>query len=375
MGSLDDRKTTRPKHPAIQAECTAVSDRRPAMIDLGMIHVDRLIVHEIPRHYVRSEASEGPVLSDVESHLEDDVRNFFQERLVSTLSGAYEVEFDPASGSAIPALVKGLLSRRPPDFVKASQDLANTLHASQAGVNPAGLLTLMGISLGKRSGFAIVKLEKEEGARVERAQVGGRSTFNVSHLRDLMLTRKTKVFKVGLFIPGEGKGDIEALVSDTQKGSGTAVAFFFLSEFLGCKLKEVPEVTTKRFFDVTQRIINDEVESPETKARYQIGLIAELQNSHNAIRPAAFAAAAFDVGDRGRYLEALAAEGLAAGTFAKDIGLIEPILRRIQWNFENGISVLAAPDLVGESLRIAAMADGRTKMEIIDRLKEFKGHR
>jgi hypothetical protein len=345
------------------------------MIDLGMIHVDRLIVHEIPRRYVRSAPSDGPVLSDVESPLEDDVRNFFQERLVSTLSNAYEVEFDPASGSAIPALVKNLVSRQPPDFVKASHDLANTLHASQAGVNPAGLLTLMGISLGKRSGIAIVKLEKEEGARVERSEVGGLATFNVSHLRDLMLTRKTKVFKVGLFIPGDGAGDIESLVSDTQKGAGTAVAFFFLSEFLGCKLKEVPEVTTKRFFEVTQRIINDEVESPETKARYEIGLIAELQNSHGSVRPAAFAASTFDVDDRGRYLEALTAEGLAAGTFAKDIRLIEPTLRRIQWKFENGISVLAAPDLVGESLRIESLADGRTKMEITDHLKDFKGHR
>ena len=170
------------------------------MFDLGLIHINRLIVHEVPRRFLRAESTgNGPVLSDVVSPLQNDVRNFFQERLVSTLSAAYDVEFDPSAQSTVPQVVEGLLREPPIEFVAASRDLANLLHASQGGVNPAGLLTLMDLTIGERAGLAIVKLEKEEGARVQHSRAGGHSTFNVSHLRDLMLTKKTKVFKVGLF--------------------------------------------------------------------------------------------------------------------------------------------------------------------------------
>ena len=38
------------------------------MFDLGLIHITRLIVHEIPRRYLRAEgAGNGPVLSELES--------------------------------------------------------------------------------------------------------------------------------------------------------------------------------------------------------------------------------------------------------------------------------------------------------------------
>ena len=123
------------------------------MFDLGLIHINRLIVHEVPRRFLRAESQgSGPLLSDVVSPLEDDVRNFFQERLVSTLSAAYDVEFDPTAQSTVPQVVRGLLAKRPMEFVAASQDLARLLHASQGGVNPAGLLTLMDLTIGGRPG-------------------------------------------------------------------------------------------------------------------------------------------------------------------------------------------------------------------------------
>ncbi len=346
------------------------------MFDLGLIHINRLIVHEIPRHFMRADSpGSEPVLSEVESPLQDDVRNFFQERLVSTLSGAYDVEFDAASQSPVPRVVEGLLAQEPIEFVAASHDLARLLHASQGGVNPAGLLTLMDLTIGARPGLAIVKLEKEEGARIQRARVDGRTTFNVSHLRDLMLTKKTKVFKVGLFAPRPDRVGIEGLVSDTQKGAGTAVAFFFLSQFLGCRLKEVPEVTTKRFFDATERFINDDVEDPQEKALYQVALVAEIQNARPSISPEGFANSNIATDYRPRFLERVEEQGITARSFVKDPALVEPILRKIQWTFAGGISVMAPPDQIGEQLQVEARSDGRTRMEIVDQLRDVKGHR
>lgn len=346
------------------------------MIDLGLIHIDRLIVHEIPRRYVRAESSNYDlILSEVESPLEDNVRNFFQERLVSTLSGAYDVEFDPSAFSPVPPIVERLLGPQPIDFVEASRDLAVHLHQSQGGVNPGGLLTLMDVTIGDRRGLAIVKLEKEEGARLERSSVHGQSTFNVSHLRDLMLTKKTKVFKVGIFASLPNQAGTEGLVSDTQKGAGTAVAFFFLSQFLGCKLKEVPEVTTRRFFEATQEFIRNDVIDPQEKVRYQIALVAELQNTNSSISPEGFANSYIETGERSVFLDRIQEGGITAHSFPKDLKLIEQMLHKIQWTFEGGISVIAPPDQVGDRLRIDGEADGRTKMEIVDHLRGMKGHR
>jgi len=48
-------------------------------------------------------------------------------------------------------------------------------------------------------------------------------------------------------------------------------------------------VTTKRFFDATERFINDDVEDPQEKARYQVALVAEIQNARPSISPEGFA--------------------------------------------------------------------------------------
>ena len=43
------------------------------MFDLGLIHINRLIVHEIPRHFMRADSpGSEPVLSEVESRLSGD---------------------------------------------------------------------------------------------------------------------------------------------------------------------------------------------------------------------------------------------------------------------------------------------------------------
>jgi hypothetical protein len=197
------------------------------MIDLGTIHVDGLIVHEVPRHFVHSETSQGPTLSEVESILDPTVGLFFRERISKTLaSTAFEVELDPDAGSPVPTLIAALLADQPDDFVDTSQKMAGHLHESQDGVSPAGLLTVIRCTLGDRRAIGIMKLEKEEGTRVRRTTQDGHKTFSVSHIADLMLTGKTRVFKVGLFTRVDGESVIEGLVCDKQKRLNTTVAYF-----------------------------------------------------------------------------------------------------------------------------------------------------
>lgn len=273
------------------------------VFDLGQVRVEKLIVHEIPRHFVHAVTTTAPQLSDVESPLDQTVKNFFKEKMAGSLGTAsYEVELDPTTTSPLPGWISALLSRRPPDFVAASRDMATHLHQSQTGINPEGLLTVIQVRIGTRRGIAILKLEKEEGTRIRRQNVTGGRTLSVDHVRDLMLTGKTRVFKVGLFARvGGASGPVGGLVCDKQNGYGATVAYFFLERFLGCSLKELPELTTKRFFEATEHFINEDVVDPETKARYQVALAAELGGTRTTVSRQAFANTNLDSGDRTAY--------------------------------------------------------------------------
>jgi hypothetical protein len=218
--------------------------------DLGRLQVKRVIVHEVPYHLAAG-ASAEPVLSEVESPIDQEVRNFFRERIADNLgSSAYDVEFDASSTSPMPRLVLDGLSTTTTTFVEMSQEMARHLCLCQKGNSPEGLLTVCEVAVASHRGIAVLKLEREQGARVELAATPGGRTFSVQHLRDLMLTERTKVFKVGLFVQtGEDLASIDGAVCDTQRSYDGTVAHFFLEQFLGCRLREKPELTTKRFFE------------------------------------------------------------------------------------------------------------------------------
>lgn len=166
-----------------------------------------------------------------------------------------------------------------------SQEMARHLYLCQKGNSPEGLLTVCEVDVAGHRGLAVLKLEREQGARVELANTSGGRTFSVQHLRDLMLTERTKVFKVGLFVQtGADLASIDGAVCDTQKSYDGTVAHFFLEQFLGCRLREKPELTTKRFFEATERFINEQVTEPEKKAQYQVALLAELNGTRDKCR-------------------------------------------------------------------------------------------
>jgi hypothetical protein len=138
--------------------------------------------------------------------------------------------------------------------------MARHLYLCQKGNSPEGLLTVCEVTIADRNGVAILKLEREEGARVELAGTDGKRTFSVQHLHNLMLTGRTKVYKVGLFVQaGDDLSSIEGSVCDTQRSHDSTVAHFFLEQFLGCRLREQSEITTQQFFEATENFINEKI--------------------------------------------------------------------------------------------------------------------
>jgi len=345
--------------------------------DFGTLHIERLIVHDIP---VRSSVNASePILSETDSVLTTELRNYFREKITKSMAAAAcEVIFDAEVASPISSIVSSYLVTAEMDFIEASWEVARHLHQSQTGINPAGLLIVVEATIDDRSALAVLKLEREDGVRVQQQEIDGKKTFNVEHIRDLMFTGKTKVFKAALFVQdGDSFASVGISVSDKQNGAkrGSEIADFFLKRFLGCKLREAPDVVTQRYFEAAQGFINEKVSDPENRAKYQIALMATLNNQQDTVHPWHFAEENLAVQDRDEFIHALNEHEVPTQQFAKDTAGLQPTLKKLQMSFQSGIILVASPQAYEEHIKSSELENGNSLVEITDKLKDVRSRR
>lgn len=345
-------------------------------MDLGTFFIDVVIVHDVPRRPA-SGGGQQVVLSEVASNLDADLLNFLKEKITTSLGrNAFEVEHDAAESSPVPDLVVKVIADEL-QLVASSQAIANHLHSSQTGVNPAGLVIVCRGTVDARECCAILKLEREEAIRVQQTQVDGKRTFDVHHLRDLMLGRGTRIFKASLFVTADGTTHgLDGRVSDDQSAiadQSGGVANFFLRKFLGCKLKEAPDVATRKFFEASQEWINA-IDDPVKRGRYETALIAQMNDQSNSVVPNTFADGHLDSADRRTSREYLAQKEAPTGRFIKDTRLIAPKIRQMSLRFKNSnVKVSATPQAFAEYVRINATGGDRAPVEIFDQVRDVRG--
>lgn len=249
-------------------------------MNLDSFTVDAVMVHEVPRG---NNEDEELTLTDEPIELDDDLRRYFRRKIVASLhERSVEVVADHNEDDTVRAAVARLIAD-PSVLVETSRVVAERLDQVQTGRNPAGLLAVITGTVDGRRCASVLKLEREQGLRFRIKVVGGRHIVDLEFLRDLTLTDKTKVFKTSLLVAGRGRlgpGAITGRVSDDQRGADTAagVATFFLGTFLGCRLKDSPERTALEFVQAADGFINEHVQSPERRGRYQVALLATMQD-------------------------------------------------------------------------------------------------
>ncbi|MGI0086097.1 MAG: nucleoid-associated protein, partial [Nitrososphaerales archaeon] len=298
------------------------------------LKIQRMIFHDVP-HRRRGSGDPGPTLSEIESSIEPQFAAFMRDRIVKNVqsSHAFEVVFDPESQSPLPGMLRKLTTGSGRDhFVETSQKMASHLFNMQDGTNPAGLLAVVDVSVNQHSALGIIKIEREEGGRlVPDVTKEGKRTFSTTVLNDLILTEGTKIFKNALFIrTGAGEDDFDAAVCDNQTrvGGEIEVAQFFLARFLGCKLIEQPQVTTKRYFEAVSDFINERIEDPEQKYECYNHLFSQLTSQTGTTSPKKFKSDCLPPDLRGAFTEYLKERKLPLSTFPLDTSLINAQLKR-----------------------------------------------
>jgi hypothetical protein len=339
------------------ADVEAVDRPAAPRLDVGELAVEGVIIHEVPERpskaLVRAGEAEDtePFVTDIECELGADFQHYLEGRIATSLSEAgFPVTMREETESVVPALVLEILEHPPdqgsppPTFIDASQTMAERLHAAQGANSPTGLLAVVRGTWRKHPFVAALKLEKEEGLRIEPEEVGEQRTFRVVVERELVMTQNTKVFKTGIFRKTGQEDEVEGWVSDAQTfgGAGKVAADFFVERFLGCRLVDQPEILTKKFFDEAEKWINRAVPDPVEKTDYERALITEMVNNKTQVVPQDFVQENFHGPHRAALLDALDDRGAPTFAFDKDTKLIARRLHEVKMRFRGGISVSIA---------------------------------
>jgi len=296
-------------------------------VNLKTFSIAKVMIHDVPRG---NDTQEQLILTDDPIALDADLRLYFQRKIIGSLEErGVEVVADPNEDQTVRHAVAGILAK-PSGLPVASRAIAQRLNEVQSGRNPAGLLAVASGTVGGKPCVSVLKLEREQGLRFRINIVKQRRVVDLEYLRDLTLTDKTKVFKTSILVVGGRSkataSNISGRVSDDQRGNDAAagVATFFLSTFLGCRLRDSPEKTTLAFVNATDTFINEDVADPEQRGKYQVALLATMQDRTAEIRPRTFGNANLDEIDLANYLNRVRAAGIDPNVpFLKDARLVK----------------------------------------------------
>jgi len=163
-------------------------------IDLGSFGVGQVVVHEVPA----GEQDEA-VLSETVDDPGDEPKQFFQRRVVDSLTNAgRRVRFRPAGDdnkSPVPKAIRDLLFERTELLPMSQQCALHLATCQQSGAVSPGLLCVIEGSVDDKRAVGVVKLEMEEGVQLTRKRVEGKRSLTIKSVKELMMSERTRVFK------------------------------------------------------------------------------------------------------------------------------------------------------------------------------------
>ena len=331
-----------------------------------------VIIHEILRQK-RGDDKEPPIYSEIESNLNDDSKKFLRNKLINSIGSknAHGISFDEDSESPVPEIIKKILSSdlESDEFITLSKQISEHLNNTQSGINSAGfIIILYGFNESKKV-IGILKLEKQEGAQLKQSQIDGKNTFEIMNIKDLILSKNTKLFKIGVFYK-ESDHSYGGTICDNQLSTKGDVAHFFLREFLGCKLNADYAIETKNFFKHSISFFKNNIEDPLIQNQYKLHLQSYISSQSSTLNTRTFATTYLNTNDRTSYEKYLHEKEVPIHIL-KDITYIETDIKKHLYEFENGIRIIGTNNDFEENVKLKPLENGDTRATVESRLQNI----
>jgi hypothetical protein len=340
-------------------------------IDLRTLSVTQVIVHQVPKRDRSIEADDAITFSDAPiPDLGSTDRNFFVERInASLIERAFSIV--PLAGrvSTMPELVHELLGDAG-RLVEISKDMARNLYNAQRKVSNPGLLTVLVGQSADGPCVAILKLQYREGMRIQPMRTAdGQQTFSARIFDDLTLTEDARVFKASLFrATGLEVDKLEGLASDDQRkaSSGSDLADFFLTTFLGCTFATAPDRQTRDFYDAASAFITT-ISDPELRIDYRRALVTALSSPAKSLSAPEFADQFLHDEHKTSYDRVFEERGVPTTAFDKDLRLVKNDIKRTRIETRGGLTISGSPDAIAERVTfVAAEGDEPAQIVVVD---------
>lgn len=347
-------------------------------IELIGLKVESVALHEVPAPPASSAAQTArprvtPVLSTELAELDDDLRRFFEQKIKETAHAGecFEALFIEGSSSPVGSLVDGVIEDTD-QLLASSQQMARHLADVQTAQNSPGIVAVAAGTFRGATCVAILKLEHDQGVQLRRVldDQGRVVSLSVQHVRELLITQKTKLHKQAVIRKLDDDG-LLLHVTDTQRARNARVrsARFFLRDFLGAQEARDPKLMTQQFFDATVGFIKTQFDAdPERALDLSLDLVAYMRANVPYSSVADFAEQYLEQDEKEPYRQFMAPrlDGMPP-RIEKDTDLITSDLRRARLTGASGIVIQGPPGPMRERLvSEPAQIEGESRVTVTD---------
>lgn len=343
-------------------------------MDLINLRLSKVIIHEVFRRAEGAIAPADANCSDTLEELGQDGIDALRSRIVfaaSSNSRCLRMAINQSGPESLIACAARLLESDDLLFVENSKTVARQLaRAQQARTIPGGVVVVLSGEAGAipRRLAVVIKAEVHSGFTKER-QVNG--TLALKYLQSLVLTEKTKLYKMGLFIENPQTADRQfpanwdAYIYDDGLTSTNKydAAKYFYEGFLGCSFLQSSARQTKEFHDHTKAFIQNLDLPEEGKVDLHNALVTYLRTDQSpTVSTADFGDAYFaQAVVRDSYERFMRLKGFPDHAVNKELADVAPNLRLRRLVFRNKIRVSGPAEQFNKLVTIEPI-DGEPSM-------------